>query len=72
MNQATSYYNFTWEDLTYHLVVFIKHGAGGLLVIGDSQYLLDKNIESIYDYWPGNILFLKYLINEIQKMEEMR
>ena len=72
MNQTTSYYNFTWEDLTYHLVVFIKHGDGGLLVIGDSQYLLDKNIESIYDYWPGNILFLKYLINEIQSMEDMR
>jgi hypothetical protein len=72
MNQTISYYNFTWGDFTYHLVVFIKHGAGGLLVIGDSQYLLDKNIESIYDYWPGNILFLKYLINEIQSMEEMR
>jgi hypothetical protein len=71
-NQATSYYNFTWGDLTYHLVIFIQHGAGGLLVIGDSQYLLDKNIESIYDYWPGKILFLKYLINEIQSMEELR
>jgi hypothetical protein len=72
MNQTTSYYNFTWADLTYHLVVFIKHGTGGLLVIGDSQYLLDKNIESIYDYWPGNILFLKYLLNELQTMEELR
>ena len=71
-NQTTSYYNFTWGDLTFHLVVFIKHGGGGLLVIGDSQYLLDKNIESIYDYWPGNILFLKYLINELQSMEEVR
>jgi hypothetical protein len=72
MNQTTSYYNFTWADITYHLVVFIKHGTGGLLVIGDCQYLLDKNIESIYDYWPGNILFLKYLLNELQRMEEMR
>jgi hypothetical protein len=72
VNQTISYYNFTWGDFTYHLVVLIKYGAGGLLVIGDSQYLLDKNIESIYDYWPGNILFLKYLINEIQAMEEMR
>lgn len=64
-NEIRSYYNFTWENLTFHLVVFAPHGAGGLLVIGDSQYLLDKNIESIYDYWPGNILFLKYLLEEL-------
>lgn len=64
-NQMLSYYNFTWDEYSFHLVVFIKHGAGGLLVISDSQYLLDKNIESIYDYWPGNILFLKYLLDEL-------
>jgi hypothetical protein len=71
-NQTTSYYNFTWGDLTFHLVVYIKHGAGGLLLIGDSQYLLDKNLESIYDYWPGNILFLKYLLDELSIPEEQR
>ncbi|PNX47492.1 MAG: hypothetical protein BV459_04350 [Thermoplasmata archaeon M11B2D] len=64
-NQAVSFYNFTWGNLTFHLVVFIKQGTGGLLVISDSRYLLDKNIESIYDYWPGNILFLKYLLDEL-------
>lgn len=64
-DEMFSYYNFTWDDVSFHLVVFIKHGAGGLLVISDSQYLLDKNIESIYDYWPGNILFLKYLLDEL-------
>jgi hypothetical protein len=71
-NQAISYYNFTWGDLTFHLVVFIKLGDGGLLVISDSQYLLDKNIESIYDYWPGNILFLKYILDELHTMEELQ
>jgi len=71
-NQTISYYNFTWGNLTFHLVVFIKHGDGGLLVISDSQYLLDKNIESIYDYWPGNILFLKYLLDELRTTEEMQ
>ena len=64
-NQIRSYYNFTWENLTFHLVIFATYGTGGLLVIGDSQYLLDKNIESIYDYWPGNILFLKYILEEL-------
>jgi hypothetical protein len=72
INQTTSYYNFTWGNLTFHLVVFCQHGAGGLLLIGDSQYLLDKNIESIYDYWPGNILFLKYLLDELPLREEQR
>ncbi|HIH00088.1 MAG TPA: hypothetical protein HA258_05840 [Thermoplasmata archaeon] len=71
-NQTTSYYNFTWNDLTFHLVVFLQHGAGGLLVIGDSQYLLDKNLESIYDYWPGNILFVKYLLDELLIQEHLR
>jgi hypothetical protein len=50
--------------------VFVDYGAGGLLVIGDSQYLLDKNLESIYDYWPGNILFIKYLLDELPMKEE--
>jgi hypothetical protein len=69
-NQGTSYYNFTWDDHTYYLVVFAHYGNGGLLVISDSQFLLDKNIESIYDYWPGNIIFLKHLIDELKTMEE--
>jgi hypothetical protein len=71
-NQTVSYYNFSWEDFTFDLVIFVQQGLGGLLVIGDSQFLLDKNIESIYDYWPGNILFLKYLIDELhaQPMED--
>jgi len=72
-----SYYsfNFTWneDDITdYHLMVFFKHGMGGLLLISDSQYLLDKNIESIYDYWPGNILMLKNIIDEFKEMEDGR
>ncbi len=71
-NQTISFYNFTWGDLTFHLVVFIKYGAGGLLLISDSQYLLDKNLESIYDYWPGNILFIKYLLDELPITEEKR
>jgi len=68
-NQTISFYNFTWGDLTYHLVVFVRHGAGGLLLISDSQFLLDKNLESIYDYWPGNILFVKYLLDELRTPE---
>ncbi len=66
-----SYYNFTW-DRDYSLMVFVEHGDGGLLLISDSQYLLDKNIESIYDYWPGNIIFLKHILDDFKNKEEIR
>ncbi|EMR75304.1 hypothetical protein MBGDF03_01114 [Thermoplasmatales archaeon SCGC AB-540-F20] len=38
---SISYYNFTW-NIDYYLMVFVKQGNGGLLLISDSQYLLDK------------------------------
>ena len=66
---SISYYNFTW-NIDYYLMVFVKQGNGGLLLISDSQYLLDKNIESIYDYWPGNIIFLKHILDDFKAMEE--
>jgi len=68
--QVTSYYNFTWGDTIFDLVILVKQGRGGLVLISDSQFLLDKNIESIYDYWPGNILFLKYLLTALDTQEE--
>ncbi len=58
-----------WDE-QYHLMVYTHYGAGGLLLISDSEYLLDKNLESIYDYWPGNILMFKYILDELQNMEE--
>jgi len=73
-NSQISFYNFTiagWKS-KYHLMVFTKYRKGGLMLISDSQYLLDKNIESIYDYWPGNILLLKYVFDEIKSMEAQK
>ena len=67
-NIGQSYFNFTW-NIDYHLMVFVKQGKGGLLLISDSQYLLDKNIESIYDYWPGNIILLKNILDEFKYLE---
>jgi hypothetical protein len=63
--EARSFYNFSWNDMVYHLMVFQPVGNGGLLVISDSEFLLDENVESIYDYWPGNIIFLKRIIDEV-------
>jgi hypothetical protein len=66
---SRSYYNFSW-DIDYHLMIFVEHGSGGLLLISDSSFLLDENIESIYDYWPGNIIFLKHILDDFKAMEE--
>jgi len=63
---ADSFYNIEIENESYNLIMFTKYELGGLIVIGDSQFLLDKNIESLYDYWPGNILFLKNIIDELK------
>lgn len=64
-----TFYNVTIENNTYNLMAFKDVGQGGILLIADSQYLLDKNIESLYDYWPGNILFLKNILDELKAME---
>jgi uncharacterized membrane protein len=45
---------------------------GGLLLIADSQFLHDQNIESLYEYWPGNIQFLKNIIDELKDEEVLR
>ena len=39
---------------------------GGLLLISDSMFLLDKNIETTDSYWPGNIQLLKNIIDELK------
>ena len=62
------FYSISIENTSYNLVVFKRYGEGGLLVIGDSQFLLDKNLELLYDYWPGNVQFLKNIIDELQDM----
>ena len=64
-----SYYNFTWNR-DYHLITYTTIGLGGLLLISDSQFLQDSNIESLYDFWPGNIILLKHLIDQILNSEE--
>jgi hypothetical protein len=65
-SSVDAFYTIEIENETYNLIMFKKYGLGGLLIIGDSQFLLDKNIESLYNYWPGNILFLKNIIDELK------
>jgi len=56
----------------YILMTFTSYGDGGLLFISDSEFLMDKNIESLYDYWPGNIQFLKNIIDEMISKEVLQ
>jgi len=37
-------------------------GKGNILLVGDSQFLLNINLETVYDYNIHNILFFKYLM----------
>ncbi|MEM0466781.1 MAG: hypothetical protein QXX20_04205 [Candidatus Thermoplasmatota archaeon] len=60
-----SYYTFSYAQQNYTLVIFSRRGDGGLLLISDSTFLSDANLESIYDYHPGNIILLKNIIDEL-------
>ncbi|MDH7517953.1 MAG: hypothetical protein QHH19_06385 [Candidatus Thermoplasmatota archaeon] len=60
------FYSVEIDDYEYVLMTFTRYGDGGLLLIGDSEFLMDKNIESLDDYWPGNIQFLKNILDEMK------
>lgn len=70
------FYSINISENEYILMTFTSYNnkikseyqdySGGLLLIGDSQFLIDKNIESLEKYWPGNIQFLKNIIDELK------
>lgn len=63
------FYSIEIEGYEYILMTYTQnytlYGDGAFLLISDSEFLTDKNIESLYDYWPGNIHFLKNIIDEL-------
>jgi len=68
MNErAISYYDVCIENETYTLVTFIKYGKGGFVLISDNEFLLDKNIESMESLWPGNVQFIKSIIDDVRE-----
>jgi len=48
------------------VMVFIPRGRGGALVIGDSQFLLNSNLEGLDDWHLGNIMFLRELFERLK------
>ncbi len=54
------------EKFGYPVIVYQPVGKGGLLVIGDSEFLHSRNIESYKNYDFKNIRFFKYLLDKIK------
>jgi hypothetical protein len=48
-----------FEAAGYPIMAFRSVGAGGLLLISDSQFLLDKTLEEENAWWEGNLVLLR-------------
>jgi hypothetical protein len=55
-----------YPGVTDPVMVFIPRGRGGALVIGDSQFLLNENLEGLHDWHPGNIMFLRKFFERLK------
>jgi len=44
-------------------VVYKRHGKGGIFLVGDSSFLLNRNLEGLHNYSLPNIMFLRKVIN---------
>jgi len=51
------------------VMVYVPRGKGGALIIGDSQFLLNSNLESLEEWHLGNILFLKEIFERLKAGE---
>jgi len=48
------------------IMVFVPRGKGGALIIGDSQFLLNSNLEAREEWYLGNIMFLRELFDRFK------
>lgn len=48
-------------DDSWPLIVAVRHGKGQFVLVGDSEFLLNKNLEGDGNHDPNNIEFLKRL-----------
>ena len=51
------------QQWDYPIVVVQGYGEGRIIVIGDSYFLLNENLEGINNYSLGNILFFRDLLD---------
>ena len=52
--------------LNYPVVIYKTINKGGVILIGDSRYMLNNNVESIPTYNSSNIQFIKMLLDKIK------
>lgn len=64
---AVSYYDLYIENQTYTLITFIKYEKGGFILVADNEFFLDKNVETTNSIWPGNVQFIKSMIDDVRE-----
>lgn len=47
-------------------MIFVPRGMGGALIIGDSQFFLNSNLESLEEWNENNIMFLRELFERLR------
>jgi len=77
----TSYASLTYLGLTYNLIISKQYGKGMVVLIGDSRFLLDENLEYSLEparlgkplfaaLWVGNIELLRDIITDFEEGSE--
>ena len=51
------------------IMVYVPRGKGGAILIGDSQFLLNSNLEALEEWNVNNIMFLKALLERLKNGE---
>jgi len=49
----------------YPVILYRARGEGGVLAVGDGSFLLNKNLEDVYEYNAHNISFLRALLRAL-------
>jgi len=63
----STFYQVNISGKYYNIIIFKEIGNGGLLLIGDARFLLNKNLESLFEYWPGNVKLFRDMFLELRE-----
>lgn len=54
------------QKFGFPYIVEVRRGNGGMILIADSNFLLNKNLEGLKEFYPGNIRFMRMLLSTFQ------
>jgi hypothetical protein len=60
-NDVTDVLATVWDE---PVAIFQPRGNGGFLMVGDSKFFLNENLEGLLNYSPDNIRFLKEIFRD--------